>query len=189
MCARILVIDDDPINLDLMLYLLKAFGHTPVPAQSAIRGLEIIRSDDADLILCDIQVPEIGVTALAMVGDREKVLAAGFDGYMAKPITPETFVQEVERYLKEVNRSDQMVKRDQHPAAADSPPVGKDQNNMRILLVDDENANLEILRLLLRYEGYEVLTANSGKAAIQIARSRRPDAVVSDLHMPDGDGF
>src|SRR5207253_4723725 len=111
MCARILVIDDDPINLDLMLYLLKAFGHTPVPAQSAIRGLEIIRSDDADLILCDIQMPEvdgfeflrtlsaeggrkvpvIGVTALAMVGDREKVLAAGFDGYMAKPITPETF--------------------------------------------------------------------------------------------------
>ncbi len=73
-----------------------------------------------DLILCDLAlqkldgygvaqrlraeprlsaVPLIAVTASAMVGDRDKVIAAGFDGYISKPITPETFVTDVEGYL------------------------------------------------------------------------------------------
>ena len=44
-------------------------------------------------------IPLVAVTALAMVGDRERAIRAGFDGYLAKPIEPETFIQEIERYL------------------------------------------------------------------------------------------
>ena len=124
MCARILVIDDDPVNLDLMTYLLNAFGHAPIAAESATEALEVLTKEAVDLILCDIQMPSIdgfeflrrlkpdirkaapviGVTALAMVGDREKILAAGFDGYMAKPITPETFVADVEKFVAVAER-------------------------------------------------------------------------------------
>src|SRR5918999_3982372 len=121
MAARILVVEDNPANLDLMAYLLKAFGYTPLTAQDGEEGLEIARQEEPDLIICDVQLPKldgyevarwlkshprlrtiplVAVTALAMVGDRDKVLAAGFDGYIAKPINPQTFVEQVEHFLQ-----------------------------------------------------------------------------------------
>src|SRR5262245_26572107 len=118
MCARVLVIDDDPVNADLIAYLLRAFGHEAVIALGGEPALHEAKAAGMDLVLCDIQMPGIdgyevrrrlradsrydatpivGVTALAMVGDREKVLSAGFDGYLTKPISPETFVPEIEK--------------------------------------------------------------------------------------------
>ena len=88
-------------------------------------GLVAAFSDEFDLIICDIQlpvldgyeiarrlkadqakrtIPLVAVTALAMVGDRDKVLAAGFDGYIAKPIDPEIFVRQVEAFLRPEKR-------------------------------------------------------------------------------------
>jgi two-component system cell cycle response regulator len=119
--ARILVIEDNPTNLQLMVYLLQAFGHTPLEAWDGETGLEAARREPLDLILCDVQLPKVdgyavakhlkshpalsriplvAVTALAMVGDRDRVLGAGFDGYIAKPILPETFVGQVEAFLR-----------------------------------------------------------------------------------------
>jgi CheY-like chemotaxis protein len=117
---RILVIEDNPTNLELMTYLLKAFGHTTITASDGEEGVEVALRAKPDLILCDLALPKldgygvvrrlktepslagvplIAVTASAMVGDRDKVIAMGFDGYITKPITPETFVAEVESYL------------------------------------------------------------------------------------------
>jgi CheY-like chemotaxis protein len=121
MSARILVIEDNLTNLDLMTYLLTAFGHVPLPAHDGEEGLYAAAHEHPDLIICDLQlpgmdgyevarwlkghpelhaIPLVAVTALAMVGDRDRVLAAGFDGYIAKPITPETFVEQIERFLE-----------------------------------------------------------------------------------------
>jgi len=126
MAASILIIEDNLNNLALMDYLLQAFGYIPLQAQDGIAGLAMIRSEMPDLILCDIQlplldgfgiakalkcdeklsvIPLIAVTALAMVGDKEKILKAGFDGYITKPITPETFIGEVEKFLSTENLS------------------------------------------------------------------------------------
>jgi CheY-like chemotaxis protein len=119
MC-RVLVIDDDPFNLELFGYLLRAFGHEAVLALGGQAAIDEATRRVPDLILCDIQMPDVdgfevlrqlrsdaqfaasaivGVTALAMVGDREKIMAAGFDGCLTKPITPETFIDDIERYL------------------------------------------------------------------------------------------
>jgi CheY-like chemotaxis protein len=118
--SRILVIEDNPTNLELMTYLLKAFGHTTFAAHDGEEGVAAAIRIRPDLILCDLALPKldgfgvakqlkanpdfeavplIAVTASAMVGDRDKVIATGFDGYITKPITPETFVSEVEDYL------------------------------------------------------------------------------------------
>ena len=120
MGSRILLIEDNPTNLELMTYLLTAFGHTTVAAHDGVQGIAAALSTNPDLILCDLGLPKmdgyevvrrlraessldavplIAVTASAMVGDRDKVIATGFDGYISKPITPETFVAEVESYL------------------------------------------------------------------------------------------
>ena len=119
--SRILVIEDNPTNLELMAYLLDASGHTVLVAGDGEEGVEATRREGPDLLICDIQLPKmdgytvarrlkghpalrtiplLAVTALAMVGDRDKVLAAGFDGYISKPITPETFVGQVEAFLR-----------------------------------------------------------------------------------------
>ena len=118
--AHVLVVEDNPENLDLMVYLLKAFGHAPLIARDGLEGIEAARCEHPDLILCDIQmpgadgvevcrqlkcdsglqdVPLIALTAFAMVGDREKLMSKGFDGYLSKPINPQTFIDQIAPYL------------------------------------------------------------------------------------------
>lgn len=120
MPARILVIEDNTANLELMTYLLKAFGHFTIAARDGEAGLETALRESLDLIICDIELPKlngyevaqqlkqhptlrhvplVAVTAYAMVDDRDKVLNAGFDGYISKPIEPELFVGQVEAFL------------------------------------------------------------------------------------------
>jgi two-component system cell cycle response regulator len=120
MSARILVIEDNATNLELMTYLLNAYGHTTIVARDGAAGVAEAKARPCDLIISDIhlpvmdgyevarrlrgdrnlaRVPLIAVTALAMVGDQEKIQSAGFDGYLAKPISAEQFVEQIERYL------------------------------------------------------------------------------------------
>jgi CheY-like chemotaxis protein len=120
MCARILVIEDNTANLDLMVYLIGAFGHIAVSARDGEEGLRAAAEMKPDLILCDVDLPKldgyevvrrlksdpdcrsipaVAVTALAMVGDRDRVLLAGFDGYLPKPIDPEALVQQINGFV------------------------------------------------------------------------------------------
>lgn len=121
MAARILLVEDNPANLELVSYLLEAAGHTVLIAEDGRQGLELALSARPDLIVSDLRmpvmdgfemlrhiradahlndVPVIAVTAFSMSGDQTCVMLAGFDGYISKPIVPETFVSDVEAYLK-----------------------------------------------------------------------------------------
>ncbi len=118
--ARVLVVEDQKENLDLMAYLLRAFGHEVLTAGDGAEGLEVARRERPDLMVIDIQmpvmdglelvaavkgdaalaaIPAVGVTAFAMVGDRDRILAAGFDGYLSKPIDATSFVADLEVFL------------------------------------------------------------------------------------------
>jgi two-component system, cell cycle response regulator DivK len=122
MNAKILLIEDNPQNRYLVTFLLEQHGHVVVQAESGALGLEMAGRIRPDLILLDIQlpgkdgyavarslksdpvlqpIPIVAVTSYAMVGDREKILAAGAEGYIEKPINPDTFVTEIEGFLRQ----------------------------------------------------------------------------------------
>jgi two-component system cell cycle response regulator DivK len=127
MAARILVIEDNAANLELVRYLLASGGHTVLIARDGAQGFALARQEQPDLIVCDLQMPVldgyqvlarlrenhsdstqhvvVALTAFSMPNDRNKVLAAGFDGYLSKPIDPETFVAQIEAFLPMALRS------------------------------------------------------------------------------------
>lgn len=121
MGAKILVIEDNTETLELMVFLLEYRGHSLLCAENGETGIQLIEKERPDLILCDIQIPLIdgyelvrrikarnslfkhipiiAITAFAMIGDREKILLRGFDGYISKPIEVDFFADQIESYL------------------------------------------------------------------------------------------
>ena len=208
---RILIIEDNPANLDLMAYLLTAFGHAVLTANDGEEGLEVVYRERPDLIVCDILMPKldgyevarrlkrdparraiplIAITALAMMGDRDKILAAGFDGYITKPIDPETFVQGVTAFLKVTSHSASSppapAPTPASAAAQIQPPPGK---RVTLMVVDNSPVNLSLARSLFVPFDYEVVTALTAQEALPLVRQAPPDLILSDVHMPETSGY
>lgn len=120
MSAKILLIEDNEQNRYLATFLLEERGYAVIHAADGPTGLDLASRERFDLILLDIQlplmdghavaralransaladVPIVAVTSYAMAGDREQAISAGCDGYLEKPIDPDTFVSDIERYL------------------------------------------------------------------------------------------
>lgn len=118
--ARILLIEDSQTNREFFSYLLRALGYSVIVAEDGVAGVEAAIVESPDLVLCDIQMPEldgfgvleqltnnpatrfipvVALTALAIVGQRKEMLSAGFAGYIDKPVDPERFGSIIESYL------------------------------------------------------------------------------------------
>jgi len=122
MTGPILVVEDEQFNIKLFRELLEAKGYDVVEAINGAEGVEMTRTKQPALILMDVQmpvmdgltatriikedpatrdIPVVALTALAMQGDKERVLAAGCDGYLTKPISLDSFLQMVKDFLPE----------------------------------------------------------------------------------------
>jgi two-component system cell cycle response regulator DivK len=120
MAKTILIVEDEPKNLILFRDLLRVSGYNTIEATDGKQCLELARSKKPDLILMDIQIPEINgleatqtlkgdtatrdvpiiaLTALAMKGDKEKITKAGCDGYLAKPVDIKELLKLVAEHL------------------------------------------------------------------------------------------
>ncbi|HUX33797.1 MAG TPA: response regulator [Gemmatimonadaceae bacterium] len=118
--ARVLIVEDNQLNMELATDLLAAAGHAVLQAATAEAGIVMARAQRPDLILMDIRlpgmpgsaavrvlkgdagtarIPTVALTAQAMRGDADAAREAGFDGYMSKPIDTRRFVTEIEEFL------------------------------------------------------------------------------------------
>jgi two-component system cell cycle response regulator DivK len=120
MSAKILLAEDNATNRYLETFLLEKAGFTVIHAVNGAEALELALAHRPDLVLMDLQMPEmdgyeaarrihaepqlagtpiVAVTSFAMTRDREKALQLGFAGYIEKPIQPQTFVAEISQFL------------------------------------------------------------------------------------------
>ena len=120
MAKTVLIVEDNELNMKLFNDLLEAHGYRTVQTRNGVEAVELARQHMPDLILMDIQLPEvsglqvtqwikddeklrhipvIAVTAFAMKGDEEKIRQGGCEAYLSKPISVAKFVETVRNYL------------------------------------------------------------------------------------------
>lgn len=119
--TKVLVVENDPLNMELVLEIVKALGFKADEAENGEEAIQKTKSKLYDLMLMDIglpgmdgietlgkiktnprykQVPAIALTSYAMKGDRERFLEAGFDDYIPKPLDVPDFMRRLEKYRK-----------------------------------------------------------------------------------------
>jgi two-component system cell cycle response regulator len=186
------VLDDN--HLELILYLLRSYGYDAVGVERASGALEALQSELFNAALVDLLMPEmegfefarrvrsnarlaavplIAITALAMVGDRERALGSGFDGYIPKPIEPERFISQLQLIMKDAQQRSA-------PQASAGP---------RVLVVDDIEVNRQVIRGALAPFGYRIAEASHAADALQQVRREKPALILCHVHMPARDGF
>ena len=124
MAKTIMIVEDNELNMKLFNDLVQSKGYQTIQTRNGMDALELARNHQPDLILIDIQLPEvsgltvaqwlkegedtasipiIAVTAFAMKGDEERILNSGCDGYIAKPISVPHFLATIEKYIGPAN--------------------------------------------------------------------------------------
>ena len=201
--ARVLVIEDDANNLDVAQRIIRAAGHEPLSATDGAAGLATARAEHPDAILVDLllprvdgwtvtktlreeewarRIPIIAVSALAMQQDRSRAIEAGCDDFVSKPYAPSELRAVLARFLDEGDAPARIGVRGR-AARAPLERLG------RVLVVDDEPANVELLVRRLEALGCDTLRAANGEDALGIAARELPDLILLDIMMPGIDGY
>ncbi len=201
--AKILVVEDSPDIRALIRMLLEAKSHEVSEVPDGRAAIAAARELSPDLVLMDLSlpvlsgweatqqirsdpatasIPIVAVTAHAMEGDRERALAAGCDGFIAKPIDEGTFAARIESHLNA--RRPASIEPDGRSNLPGSGPG-------RVLVVDDQRDVAELLRQDLEAEGHEVLVAESARRALELFRERdgRFDLCVIDVILGGETGY
>jgi two-component system cell cycle response regulator len=195
MSARILIVEDDHPTREVMAMLLEEAGHAVSGAEDGAGGLRLALDSRPDLVICDLRLPSldgyavaraqagsafsariplVAVSALVLDGDRERVRAAGFDGYLCKPIEPASFVAEVEAFLP--------------PASAAMDAASAAPGLPALLVVDDDAFMRDVLVDALEDEPWRILSAGSAEEALALLERHPVEVVLSDQSMPGMQG-
>lgn len=219
---RILIVEDNPANLKLAEIILGHAGYETLAAANGNEGVAIARRERPDLILMDVQmsgmsgleatqllkqdaataaIPVICLTAFAMKGDAERILAAGCDAYLPKPYSHAQLTAAVAGRLGKVWQLDAgdapPTPQDQEPAAtarraaSPAPPSRAEAlgEGRLILVAEDSATNQKLIVHQLALLGFAADVAADGREALQSWRSGDYALLLTDLHMPEMDGY
>src|SRR5215470_263286 len=188
--ANILVVEDNPVTRKLVRASLTREGFTVKESENARQAIEAIAQSPPDLVLQDIVLPDMSgyelvgrlratpgfgqrpIVAFTGMCDQEKLATAGFTDVLLKPVEPSRLVKAIRMHTA------------RPPARGTSP-----ENRKKLLLVDADAVRAGALSLHFIRVGYEVTTARDGIEALAAARQGRPDVVVTDVFLPQLDGF
>jgi len=202
---RVLAVDDERDSNEVIHAVLAASGVEVTTARSASEVLALMPVARPDILISDIgmpdidgyeliqrvrrlppehggRIPAIAVTALARGQDRARAFLAGFDVYIAKPIDPAELTAVI------VNLAGRRTGPVAQPTADDARPRGE-LAGARLLVVDDDVDAGELLAEILRMHGAETEIARTAAEAVAAVRAFRPDVLLSDISLPDKDGY
>ncbi|PHV07933.1 response regulator [Janthinobacterium sp. BJB412] len=202
--ARILIIEDNQANRELMVYLLAAFGHQPLATDNGEQGLALARTELPDLILCDIQlpgldgygvllalrahpvtraIPVLASSALAPGELGETTRLAGFDGCLSKSCEPEALLAALQAHLpQELRTAAPAAPAALAPAAPAPAPAG---TTARLLLLDTAPLNHGLLATILGHVGHTLTVVDSAATAAAAAAQGPFDLLLCDYDPVD----
>ena len=193
----VLVIDDDPAAQQLIARTLTRNGYQVKVASDGVEGLRTAKKCLPMLITLDIDMPRldgwavlaalkadsklsnIPVVIISTVDEKNRGIGAGVNDYFVKPLDRSRLIT-VLRNLG-IPSNIQSIEPSIAPSQVDEP--------IRILVVEDDPANREIMVRTLHREGWTVTEADSGRAGLRMATEDAPDLIVLDLGLPELDGF
>jgi two-component system, cell cycle response regulator len=213
--SKILVVDDDPMNVKLISAILSRDDYAIVTAYGGEDALRITRAEHPDLILLDVMmpvmdgyqvtqevkgdpatagIPIIMVTALNGTEDKVRGLESGADEFLTKPVNRAELLARVKSMLRLKQYRDQLMLRTRseqafaHPAAP-APVSTAATRRQKVLLVEDNAKDLRLLSGQLAEQPYDVVVAADGEAALQHALAGGIDLLLLDIFLPGIDGF
>lgn len=202
MAARILIIEDNQANMDLLTYLLEAVGHRPLAAYDGEQGVALARGERPDLIVCDLHLPKldghgvlqalrsdpatraIPVIAASALPDHDGGAAlrrAGFTGCVPKSLEPEVLVPALEAYLPPALRIGQLPQGHEDVVTA---PAAPDAGGIHILLIDAAPDYAGLSRSVLSHFGHRLTVVTDG-AQLAACAAEGFDMLLCDIDMPD----
>lgn len=223
--AKILIVDDNPMNIEMASELLMKAGHRVLTAENAKLGIKIAKIHTPDLILMDLglsgvdglsatktlkddpltkDIKIVAFTASAMKTDKEKAYGAGCIGFISKPINIYNFSKIVEKYInskvnvinfkKQINEEslEIAIKKNANNEEELCESVNQKEKKYKwhkILIVEDNVMNAELLKEVLEQIGQSAVIANKGNIALDLLKEEKFDLILLDIMMPELNGF
>lgn len=210
---KVLAVDDHPVNRRLLQALLRRWRIEPVLAQDAEEALALLEQNVFDLLLVDVQMPDMDgleltrvvrtrwpdsgmrIVALTSLGERSdaaRLHAAGTDAYLIKPLKNSDLLETLAKLYALPTRAVNGAELDCAAALVETrktSPRAAQGARLEILLAEDNTINQVLARRILEHQGCSVTLASNGQQAVEACERRPFDLILMDIQMPELDGY